>query len=551
LVDLLTKHASLGPHLTGKSREECVTEFEERAGRQLLVALHEATVGLPFEEILLHEYRQIEPHAAQQLYLTVCVMNRLKIGVRAGLIARVHGIKLEEFRTNLFNPLEHVVQVRQHPGTQDYLYAARHPEIAQIVFDRILDNPLDRFNEYIRIISQLNLGYNTDRSAFRGLLRAKALHDLFPNFQDVNAIFKVAEQVAPREAYLYQQQANYERIRPNGNQDHAERLLQKARDLDPRDLSIVHTLAELKRTRAERSSHDLERERFRNEARALLNPLLADSQHGRYARVTLVKIAIDDLRDVLSRSDSSDKEVDEAIRSVEAHLERAQQQFPDEQFLLTAEADFGGLLRDNERSNSALRRAFEANVRDPYIASRLARLLEENGDLAGAEEVLTRALEGNRGDKQLNFQYANVLRRAGSTSKDVLVYHYRRAFTKWDTNYEAQFWFARYAFESDVDNDRTESKEAFRHLREAPLAHDVRVKIRDIIGGETSPNPFYGRLIRREFGHGFIERDGVGDRIFCHKRFVKDWESIALNESVQFAVGFSFAGAVALQVTKI
>jgi cold shock CspA family protein len=550
LVDLLAKHESLGPHLTGKNREECVKEFEERAGRQLLVALHEATVGLPFEEILLHEYEQIEPHAAQQLYLTVCVMNRLKVGVRAGLIARVHGIQFEEFRVKLFSPLEHVVQVRQHPGTQDYLYAARHPEIAQIVFDHVLDKSVDRFNEYVRIISQLNLGYSPDRSAFRGLLRAKALHDLFPNFQDVKAIFAAAERVAPREAYLYHQQANYERIRPNGNLDYAERLLQSARDLDPRDSTIVHTLAELKRTRAERASHDLERERFRNEARALLGPLLADNEHGGYARVTLVRIAIDDLRDVLLRSNSSDKEVDQAIRSVEANLERAQQQFPDEPFLLAAEAEFGGLLRDSDRSYSALQRAFEANARDPYIASRLARLQEEKGDLVQAEAVLTRALDGNRGDKQLNFQYANVLRRAGSASKDQLIYHYRRAFTKWDTNHEAQFLFARYAFESDDDNDRTESKEAFRHLREVPLAHDVRVQIRDVIGGEISPRSYYGRLIRREYGHGFIERDGVGDWIFCHKRFVNDWDNLAQNERVQFAVGFSFAGAIALNVSK-
>ena len=550
LVDLLAKHNSLGPNLTGKTLEDCVKEFEERAGRQLLVALHEATVGLPFEDILLHEYKQIEPRSAQHLYLTVCVMNRLKVSVRAGLIARVHGIKFEDFRTNLFKPLEHVVQVRQHVGTQDYLYEARHPEIAQIIFDRVLDIPTDRFNEYVRIISQLNLGYNTDRSAFRGLLRAKALHELFPNFQDVKAIFAAAERIGSREAYLYQQQANYERIRPDGNQDFAERLLQTASELDPRDLSIVHTLAELKRARAERATHSLERERFRNEARALLSPLLNGSNHDSYARVTLVKIAIDDLRDVLLRTDSTDKELDEAIRSVEAHLERAQQQFPDEQFLLVAEAEFGNLLRDSDRSYTALKRAFQANARDPYIAIRLARLHEEKGDFEQAEEVLTKALEGNRGEKYLNFQYANVLRRAGAVNKDVLVYHYRRAFTKWDTNFEAQFWFARYAFESNNDKDRTESKDVFHHLREVPLAQDVRVQIRDVIGGASSPRFYYGRLIRKEYGYGFIERDGVGDWIFCHKYFVNNWDSLAINDQVQFAVGFSFGGAVALNASK-
>jgi hypothetical protein len=550
LVDLLAKHNSLGPNLSGKTREECVKEFEERAGRQLLVALHEATVGLPFEDLLLDEYQQIQPRAAQQLYLTVCVMNRLKVGVRAGLIARVHAIPFEQFAERLFGPLEHVVQVRQHAGTQDYLYVARHPEIAQIVFDRVLDKPVDRYNEYVRIIGQLNLAYSTDRSALRGLLRAKSLHDLFPNYQDVRSIFSIAERVAPREAYVYQQQANYERIRPDGSPDAAERMLQVARELDPRDLSIVHTLAELKRARAERATHNLEREKFRNEARSLLVPLLNDTQHGRYARVTLVKLALDELRDVLDRSNSTDKEVDEAIRAVEAHLERGQQQFPDEQFLLTAEAQFGSLLRDNERSFGALQRAFQANQRDPYIASRLARLHEDRGDLQGAEDVLTTALDSNRGDKQLNFQYANVLRRNGKSDNSVLIYHYRRAFTKWDTNYEAQFWFARYTFESSDEREREEGKQVFRRLREVPLAHEVRVQIRDVVGGDTTPRRYHGRVARRDFAHGFVERDGAGDWVFCHRDTSPNWEKLALNDRVRFAVGFSFSGAVALDVQE-
>ena len=550
LVELLTTHNSLGPHLTGKSLDECVAEFEQRAGRQLLVALHEATVGIPFEEILLHEYNEIAPRSAQQLYLTVCVMNRLQVDVRAGLIARVHNIRFDEFASKLFAPLERVVHVHQHAGTGDYLYAARHAEIAQIVFDRALADNADRYNEYIRIIGQLNLAYSTDRQAFRGLIRAKALHALFPNYDDVRAILTLAEQVAPHEAYLFQQQANYERIRPNGNTALAERLLSRARELDPRDLSIVHSLATLKRESSNRALHALERERFRNEARAMLAPILNDPHHGRYARVTLVYLSLDDLRDILARDSATDKEVDEAIRTVEQHLARGQQQHPDEQRLLTAEAEFGTLLRDSDRSFDALQRAFQANVRDPYIASRLARLYEARNDLGAAEHVLTTALDANRGDRQLNFQYANVLRRAGATSHDVLLYHLRRAFTKWDTNFEAQFWFARFAFESTKEAEREESKEVFRHLRETPLAHDARIRVRDVIGGESAPRSLYGRIVRKEYAHGFVELEGTADWVFCHKNHTPAWDALSIHDRVHCAVGFTFGGAVALNAAR-
>jgi hypothetical protein len=242
LVSLLTKHDSLGPNLTGKSQALCVRQFEQQAGRQLLVALHEATMGIPFEDILVHEYDSIRPVAAQQLYLTVCVLNRLNVSVRAGLIARVHDLQFEDFRERLFSPLEHVVKAEEHPGTRDYLYSARHPEIAQIVFERLLRSPKERYNEYVRIIANLNLAYSTDRSSLRGLLKAKALHDFFPDYQDVKGLFEVAKNIGPREAFILQQQANYERIRPNGNLIQAETILQQAKELDPRDTTLVHTL---------------------------------------------------------------------------------------------------------------------------------------------------------------------------------------------------------------------------------------------------------------------------------------------------------------------
>ncbi len=545
LVDLLAENDSLGPNLTGRTRDDCVQQFEERAGRQLLVALHEATVGAPFEDIVAHEYAQIEPARARALYLTVCVLNRLRVSVRAGLIARIHGIPFDAFQAELFAPLEHVVFARQHPGTQDFLYSARHPEIAQIVFERVLTDRRDRLNEYLRIVSHLNLAYSTDRYAFRALVRAKVVNDLFPNFEEALAVFEAAERTGPNEAYVLQQRANYERIRTNGSPARAEELLQRARTLDPDDASITHTLSEIKRAKAQHASHPLERAKFRNEARALLQPLLRDRHDARYARVTLVKLALDELRETLANQATTERQLDDAIRLVESHLERGKQQYPDEQFLLTAESDFASILSQDARALSALERAFDTNPRDAYIASRLARLLEDSRELAAAENVLSKALGGNRGDKQLNFQYAEILRRRGTASTELLIYHYRRAFTKWDDNYEAQFWFARFAFESASEEDRADSKETFRRLREVSLGHETRVKERDYAGGVTGPVTFYGRIVRKEYTHGFIEREGAGDWIFFHRRQTEAWDSLSLGNRVSFQLAFSFNGVAA------
>ena len=96
LISLLEKHDALG-ELSGLSAEKRLDALLNRAERQLLVVLHEATFGRPFEKIVLDEYHGILPNEAQSLYLDVCTLNRLGVKVRAGLIARISGVRFEDF----------------------------------------------------------------------------------------------------------------------------------------------------------------------------------------------------------------------------------------------------------------------------------------------------------------------------------------------------------------------------------------------------------------------------------------------------------------------
>src|SRR5262249_3554918 len=97
LLTLLEKHKALGT-LSNGSKETQLEAFAERAGRQLLVALHEATLGRRFEDIIEDEYHSIFPVEAQQIYLTICTLNRLNVPVRAGIVSRLHGIGFNEFK---------------------------------------------------------------------------------------------------------------------------------------------------------------------------------------------------------------------------------------------------------------------------------------------------------------------------------------------------------------------------------------------------------------------------------------------------------------------
>jgi cold shock CspA family protein/Flp pilus assembly protein TadD len=498
---------------------------------------------------LLNEYEGITPREAQQLYLTVCVLHRLGVPVRAGLISRIHGIPFEEFRSRLFRPLEHVVRVSQLPWG-DYAYSARHQEIAQIIFEQVLTDPVERFNEYVRLVRSLNILYSVDLEALRGMLRAKVVHDLFPNHDDAQAIYDAAAETLRDDPYFLQQQANYERIRPNGNLRVAKSLLQQAREEWPHDSTIVHTLAEVLRAQAEQSDKPLERARLRNETRAVLKGISPSAPAARYATVTELKLATDEVRDLLVDPNSADRALDDAIRYAERAFDTAKQKYPGDKYILVLESEFAQLLQNHDRSFRVLSQARAFNPRDPLIASRLAALLVAREDADTARAYVHEALEGNRNDKRLNYQYAELLRTDQPPRPDLLAYHYRRAFQKGDENYVSQFWYARFAFESNDLNDQRGSKEIFRDLRDAPISHEDRVRVRDILGGPNNPRLFSGAIIRVEATHGFISVDGRGEVVFFHRSDAPEpvWERLVTGKRVAFEIGFSLRGPKALNV---
>ena len=502
---------------------------------------------------MINEYENLRPNLAKKIYLTVCLLNRLRTSVRAGLISRLHEITFADFRDSFFRPLEHVVEVEENFSTKECYYTARHPEIAQIVFIRVLSDRVDRLHEYVNIVGRLNLSYNTDREAYKGLIRAKSLHELFPAFEDVQQIFRVALSIGKDDAYLYQQRANYERIRPNGNLEDAERYLRVARELEPRNNAIIHTLAEVYRLKAEKSENKIIKTKYREQARSLIKSIMGRGRDDQYPKVTMVKMAIDDVKDLLNAHDSNDKEIDDAIREVERLLEQEVQYSAHKQYLLTLEADFSELLTNHPRSLAALERAFELNPRDPYIANRLSRAHIKQNNIEGAKKILSEALASNRGDLRLNYQYAETLRISGETDVDGIAYYYERSFTPGDRNYEAQFWFARYACESREEKKRNKSREVFSLLRSSSILHDEKVRIKDVAKKDGIYIVYNGEIERVEATYGYIKRQGDAERIFIHSNNVEKglWKSLKRWDRVNYNIGYNYSGPAAINVELI
>ncbi len=549
LVEKLEIHDCLGPNLINKTKAERIQEFIVNSERQLLVALHEATMGEPFEDIIFNEYESIYPIQARTIYRTICTLNRLRVPVRAGLIARIFGINFSDFKQQFFTPLEKIV-LWDSEGNDDYHYRARHAEIAEIVFNRAFGSTLEKYNEYTQILDKINIAFESDRISFRQFMRAKSLHEIFPDYQDVNGIYQKALKTIGEDPYLLQQMANFERIRPNGNLSLAIELLESAKEKAPYDSSIIHTMATVWRDKANNSNEAYDRIKFRGEARHLLQEAQRRWGGSPYISTTLLELSIDNFEDNMKDDNVSGKVIDDLIRRIEEEITISKQKYPDETMLSNLEARFAGIMNDDGRILSSLISAFNDNSRDPFIAIRLSKIYIDKGDFNEASKVLTQALERRRSDHRLNYQYAELLRIMDPSKRASLIYYYRRAFTPNDQNFQAQFWFARFAYESNDIKDTSLSADIFDYLRTARISKDDRFKIRDYIGGQVCATIFRGSLKGVNSGFGFVTVDGSGKDIFFPRSEVQNdlWEALKAGDRLKFNIGFNYAGPVACNI---
>jgi hypothetical protein len=89
------------------------------------------------------------------------------------------------------------------------VYGARHPIIARIVFWNKLPTESARLDYYRRLFRSLDLGFETDRYAFRNLTRSRnrELLECLPTYEYKQEFSKLASAVDPDDAYVHQHQA--------------------------------------------------------------------------------------------------------------------------------------------------------------------------------------------------------------------------------------------------------------------------------------------------------------------------------------------------------
>lgn len=547
LINNLDKYDSLG-YLKNKSLAERVSALSEIHGRELLVALHEATMGKPFEQIVFNEYKSIKDKDAQALYLSICVLHRLGAQTRAGLISRAHNITFTDFETKLFLPLESIVFAKRNYRINDYVYLTRHPHIAEIVFESALVDVQSRFDEYIRIISALDVDYESDRHAFTSMTNARKLMQIFKDAGMLRNIFDVANKRSPNNPKLLQQEAIFEMQSGSGNLINSEKLLFKAYELAPKDQVIAHSLAEFYLKKAEFSSQKLIRAKYLDESKKICLGITRKGSEAAHAYHTLIKINLLELEEVIKTNDIA--VIEKHIKDTEKLLSESKVSYPNQSFILEIESKFNELIENSPKALESLIKAFEYNKRSTFIALRLANYYERIGKKAESIDVIKQALEINQNDKDLNFKFALGLSENSEPDWSLIRHYLRKSFTLGDTRYEAQFWYARCLY---ILNDLSSARAIFDFLKDAKLDSEIKKTPRGEVFSQGQVRIFQGVITSVETSFGFIRRDEWNDSIYFIRsnENIAVWDKLIKYQRVRFKLQFNYRGAVATDISKI
>lgn len=559
LIEKLEKYNCLGNFKSNKI-EEIKKYFSLSADRQLLVALHEATSGKPFEQIVLDEYARITPPEAQILYMDVCTLNRLDVPVRVGLISRISGIGIEDFRNRFFGPLEHVVKVYMDYSSRDYAFVARHSLIAKFVFEHALKTPEEKAAQIVRVLEHLNLEYSADSEAFSHLIKGKQLAEIFGDKALAGKIYDAATKTGADTYYILHQKAVFELNHPGCDTKAALSIILQAEKALPEgraDKAIAHTKAMIYKRLARESKSSLEIEKYRTEARIIFERLISGQRDSR-AINGLAELQLDDLdariNDIANvDSDDLTKRVFlEQVKKIEATIYSGLQKFPSDEYLLTRQEDLARKLLDNNRAKTILEEAYKNNSSSEFVSIRLARQRIGSGEFNDAERILRDGITHNPNSKPLHLELAKLLIGTNDEQKNTEIeHHLKRSFSPSDSNYDAQFWYARHQY---LHGDRLKSKEIFSFLKKARMSPGQKNALHgNSVNAEGVEITYRGHITVEHVSFCFIKCTELNDSIFAHADRFENLpsEGIKANVDVTFKLSFTMKGPTAYAINII
>jgi cytochrome c-type biogenesis protein CcmH/NrfG len=544
IIETLTKHDALGL-LAGFTHEAKVAAFETRANKQLLVALREATEGKNFDEIVVDEYDRIPSPDGQRAYLLVASLHRLGILTRAGLLHRALNIPLNELGGRVIEPTTKIIVAEEPLGELDIYYTTRHPLIAEIVFDRKLISDRRRLEYYEDLIKHLDLGYDSDRDAYRKLTRSKN-KQLLRDFAEVSSRRELMHhllQLDPSDAFAYQHAAMMEL--DDGNVDAAAKYLRHAISLLPQDASIRDTEGRLAMLSATQE----------------INPVLADEKFARAEEIFRRNIvrrpdepySYRHLAETYVKwSDCKDQLEEQAkyISLAYSALLDGLDQCGSNVMLLQYQAELEQKVLGNpDKARSIFTEILREKPGDVVSRFLAARLEERQGRQAKALEILLEGLDAGVIDLRLQFRIAALMAAEQPELDAEIRSHFEAAMLGPVRDYRPRLTYAAYLFSQ---RDFEKAAQQFAKLDELIVSNRERFDHRQFDFGFLKERQT-GRIRHLSYGYSSVEFGQGATEIFFSLRYAPEpiAQALWVGRQVSFDIRFNLKGPVAINLRLV
>jgi len=275
LIGVLDRENRLGV-LKGLSHEERVAAFRKEAGRQLLVAMIQATSGKLFREKVLEEFQELSP-LQRQIYATLCLVSSQRWTMDRQEIILACGSLGNEILDAVESLARRNVIARRDIHSN---YGARHRVIADEIVHAM------EFRQYMATVlegvcfafaSGVNSGLPRNNRLWRRLIR-------FLNHQFIlqvttpdigRQVYENVEQLLQWDYHYWLQRASLEV--EQGDLDLATNFLDQARSISPGERTVETEYAYLLIKRASKTPEHGSAEEWFTEGRKYLEELIGQS----------------------------------------------------------------------------------------------------------------------------------------------------------------------------------------------------------------------------------------------------------------------------------
>lgn len=192
--------------------------------------------------------------------------------------------------------------------------------------------------------------------------------------------------------------------------------------------------------------------------------------------------------------------------------------------------------------------AYKNNPNSTYTALSLAKLKESSLGFEAALKILSDSIERNPSSKQLHLNIAKLcIRNKENEYIQFIDTNLRKAFSDGDSNYEAQFWYARQNY---LYGDVNKARKIYLAIRDSKLPNTFKDKKRGVVcNSEGKETTYYGLVARSTESFCFVNCPEFGEDIFIHYSAFgdKEWDKVVPGVKVSFELGFRLRGPVGVR----